>query len=154
VKIVKKHPKYRLRFKIDAKHCASAKRKDPCQCVIAQAMYDTFGDNIATVQVLHTKTILIFTNGTVKEYRTPRDLRDGLKAFDETGVWNLPEGDHFLLPIRRGKTAEYEKTRAQNRRTSGDLNMEKRAPARKKKKPIVLNPRLITIRKMKVGRAK
>lgn len=152
MKIVKKHPKYRLRFKIGAKHCAFAKQKDPCKCVIAQAMYDTFGDNIATVQVLHTKTILIFTNGTVKEYRTPSELREGLKAFDQTGVWDLAEGEYFLLPLRPGKTAEYEKSRSQNRRAAGDPNMEKRAG--KKRKRAVLNPRLITIRKMKVGRVK
>jgi hypothetical protein len=57
--------KYRMAFEINQSHCKNAKPKDPCRCVVAQAMYDKFGDHLATVHVLSTKTTLYFHSGSI-----------------------------------------------------------------------------------------
>jgi hypothetical protein len=134
--------KYRMAFEINQSHCKNAKPKDPCRCVVAQAMYDKFGDHLATVHVLSTKTTLYFHSGKVRQYRTPTVLRNGLKRFDQSGVWDLPAGTYFLLPAPDTKTEnEVRKNRAldpnRNHKNLGH-----------KKKPAPLNPRLITLRKM------
>lgn len=146
-------PKKRLWFVIDQSHCTTAVRKDPCRCVIAQAFYAKFGDNLGAIQVLATKTYLTFQKGVIKEYRTPPELREALKTFDETGSWNLLPGEYCLLPVAPHASAEAIRLRARQRRADGDPNVvgRKDVPYNGTKKKRSLNPRLISLRSMGTG---
>jgi hypothetical protein len=148
----KSEPKYRLKFEVSEKHCETAVRKDPCRCVIAQAMYDKFGDALASIHVLPTRTTLVYNDGRIRIYRTPRVLREGLKSFDETGEWHLAAGTYYLLPRKKSNQAAFERERAKRRVAAGDPHKLIRKPAQgKAPRARKLDPRMITLRTMKVG---
>jgi hypothetical protein len=137
----KSEPKYRLKFEINESHCETAVRKDPCRCVIAQVMYEKFGDSLASIHVLPTTTTLVYHNGRMTVYRTPRILRDGLKSFDETGVWDLAVGTYYLLPRKRSERYGMKKLRSKSKTGKPPV---KRGPYARR-----LDPRMITLRNMK-----
>jgi len=141
----KSEPKYRLKFEISEKHCNTAVRKDPCRCVIAQAMYEKFGDSLASIHVLPTTTTLVYHAGRVVVYRTPRVLRNGLKRFDETGEWSLEPGTYYLLPRKKSERYALKKQRASKNRKYSPPNFQ--GPRARK-----LDPRMITLRNMKTAK--
>jgi hypothetical protein len=137
----KSEPRNRLKFEITAKHCNSAVRKNPCKCVVAQALYARCGVNLAAIHVLPTTTTLVYLSGKISIYRTPRILRDGLKSFDETGEWDLAEGTYYLLPRKK---SDQPGERAKRKLDPNRKHSNKGTRARAKN----LDPRMITLRKM------
>lgn len=86
-----------ITFTIDRSHAKAATCRDPEACVIARALSATFGDLFQGVHVGATVT-KVFNEGRVIRYATPSSLRKGLLHFDETGEWDLPDGEYKLLP--------------------------------------------------------
>ena len=86
----------RLMFEITQDDCDTACRLNKNDCVIAKALQAVV-PGLERVEVGATIT-LIFSNNAAWRYVTPTKLRDGLVAFDSTGVWNLPLGVYALLP--------------------------------------------------------
>lgn len=87
-----------LKFEITKQNVASAKCKDPKQCVIAQAMRAALGDYIEEFEVGAFVTKVTFA-GRVVRYRTPIVLARALRHFDRTGRWDLPPGMYGLRPL-------------------------------------------------------
>lgn len=146
-------PKKAIQFEITVKHCEVAKRKDPCECVIAQSFYDKFKEKLSSIHVLSTITTLIYPSGLVHRYRTPPDLRNALEEFDKTGLWNLEPGTHELLPLPRSQTSKAQAARARIRRADGDENMSRKYPYTGKQRRRNLDPRKITLRGMRAATA-
>lgn len=84
-------------FTISKEHIKKAKCKDPSQCVIAQALNDSMGAFFDGVEVGSTIT-KVYYPGRILRFATPVLLRKALKGFDETGIWDLPEGKYELTP--------------------------------------------------------
>lgn len=147
----KSEPRKPLKFEITAQHCTLAKRKDACNCVIAQAFYSKFGASLASIHVLPTITTLIFPDGRVHRYRTSPLLRKALTDYDKDGVWSLDPGVYELLPLPKSLTAKAQSQRAKKRRNVGDVNMDKRYPYTGKQRRRNLDPRKINLRDMRAA---
>lgn len=141
-------PRKRLMFEITQAHCEIAVQNDPCNCVIAQAFHDKFGDGLAAINVLPTRTKLIFSDGRIHRYCTPSVLRDALSEFDRTKHWNLPEGVYYLLPIPKSESADKKREQSRMRRAKGDpaYNVKYEFSGRGQGRP--LNARNIKLRNM------
>ena len=114
-----------LRVWITKNHCDKAHRSDGRQCVIAQALREVIpalndvevGSNITKVNV----------NGKIIRYSTPPRLRAGLREFDQTGEWKLPEGMYLLLPPKgRDKLARNQDLKTRDRWKKWSREYEKR----------------------------
>jgi hypothetical protein len=147
----KSEPRKKLMFEITPKHCSLAEgaQTDPCRCVIAQAFYDKFGENLASIQVLPTRTTLSFIDGRIHKYKTPQMLRDALTEFDATKHWKLPEGVYFLLPIPKTQRASRKREESRKRRAAGDPAYNVKYELTGRGRPRQLNPRNITLRNMR-----
>lgn len=86
-----------LSFKITRASIVLAKCKDPTKCVVAQAMMALFGDIFDGIEVGSSITKLYIPGKEIR-YSTPSSLKRAIVIFDNTGLWNLPEGEYTLLP--------------------------------------------------------
>lgn len=83
-----------LSFVITAAHIRRAKRRNPCECVVAQALKDKLGPLVKiSVGAATTK---VYTGKKVVRYRTPDALRNALQRFDIHGKWDLDPGAYRL----------------------------------------------------------
>jgi len=87
-----------LPFRITRAHIALAKCKDPSQCVVALAVMALLGDFFDGIEV-GTNITKIYSTGKETRYQTPSSLRNAIRVFDKTGLWNLPEGEYVFLPV-------------------------------------------------------
>lgn len=89
-----------LTVEIKREHIAQGVPGDKCNCAVAQALQDKFGETVDGFEVGGNRTKIHFdAGGSTFVYRTPVLLRRALPAFDKTGHWNLPVGKFQLLPI-------------------------------------------------------
>ena len=144
-----KEPRKALKFEIQQKHCEIAKRNNACQCVIAQAFIDKYGNLLLEIQVLSTITVLIWSGGHAERYQTPPKLRVALREFDKTGKWDLPHGQYSLLPIPPSQTAKAQKIRAIIRRYKDDSNMSRKYPFSGKLRQRAMNPRFVNLKALR-----
>jgi hypothetical protein len=93
-----------LTLNIAEEHAERGEPRDRCNCVVAQALQDLFGESIVGVDVGPNKTKIYFDEGPQIQYKTPPILRDHLVIFDETHSWNLPVGPLTLLPYPKNKS--------------------------------------------------
>lgn len=100
-----------LIFRITAAHVAKAKCQNPNECVVAQAINDQLVDQLERIDV-GTSIIKITTETKVYRYATPSRLRDCIKVFDRTKMWNLPLGEYRLNAMPRA-TATRQVTRSE-----------------------------------------
>jgi hypothetical protein len=138
-------PRKSLLFSINENHVCNAKRSDPCQCVIAQALIEKYKESVLEVHVLATAITIILSGGRMMRFRTPKVLREGLTNFDETGEWNLPVGVYKLEPVQKSQTRLHQRERAKKRRLLNDPNMSKKYERNKSKTKKVISPRLIKL---------
>lgn len=108
-------PRKPLKFFIKKKHVECAVRGKPCECVIAQAFMDQHGNDLLNIEVRATVTTLIWAGARVERYATSELLREALRRFDNTGQWNLSEGEYELLPLPKSQTKKAVRTRARMR---------------------------------------
>ena len=87
-----------LTFRITKAFIAMAKCKDPAKCVIALAVMALLGDLFDGIEV-GTNITKLYTPGKEIRYSTPSSLRNAIRVFDTTGMWNLPEGEYTFLPV-------------------------------------------------------
>jgi hypothetical protein len=139
-----REPRKPLKFRITAKHIKKAVRKDPCNCVIAQALADT--QRVQSCEVNACITTVIVRGG-AERYQTPPDMRKGLENWDNGGDWDLPPGEYALLPVPPSQTKKAIREAARKRRANGDPNMfhDRSIYPRRKQN---LSPRAITHRQL------
>jgi hypothetical protein len=84
-----------ITFAIKEKHAREAEPGDPCKCVVARALQDTFGDFLQGV-FIGPQISKVVTKTEVIRFRTPAALAKAIPIFDTTGQWNLPPGTYTL----------------------------------------------------------
>jgi hypothetical protein len=89
-----------LRFEITKKHVKLAKKCDATGCVVAQALLDSLGEMLDSVQVGSNVTKVV-TDSKVFRYTTPTMLKQAIPEFDRTGIWNLKPGTYHLAPYSK-----------------------------------------------------
>lgn len=100
------HAKHPLRFEVRQCNIKNGKKGSKNQCVLADALADTFGEMVLGFEV-GTAVTKIYAAGQVTKYKTPKALRTQITKFDQTGQWDLPPGHYQLEPFpvtkRRGR---------------------------------------------------
>ena len=87
-----------LRFEVRQCNIDAGKAGSKNQCVLADALADTFGEMVLGFEV-GTAVTKIYAAGQVTKYRTPKVLRTQIVKFDTTGRWDLPPGRYQLEPF-------------------------------------------------------
>jgi hypothetical protein len=88
-----------LTFVMRESHVLWARRKNEGECAVALALADA-QPTATHLSVGHYITKVLFDSGVCIRYHTPLRLREALKHFDQTGLWDLPPGEYSLLPPR------------------------------------------------------
>lgn len=86
-----------LNFTITAAHVRKALCKDPANCVIAQAVRAQYGFQFEMILV-GASIIKVYMKGKVIRFATPKNLREALRRFDRTKLWDLPAGTYTIHP--------------------------------------------------------
>lgn len=139
-----REPKTPFDVNITKQHVKKAIPRDPCNCVVAQAL--SADPRVLSCEVFAHITTLVTRSG-FERYQTPKALRDGLENWDNTGDWKLKPGVYTLLPVTKSQTRKARREGARKRRAAGDPNMfhdRSIYPHRKQN----LSPRQITHREL------
>lgn len=127
-----KKAKRKLALTITKENIKSAVPGDSCNCVVAQALQNKFGEIVQGVDVGPNKTKVHLDDGgqgTTWMYKTPTILRKQLPLFDKTGKWPLPPGIVELLPYpKAGQSGRHD---AANPRHRGDFHGKVYIPTRR-----------------------
>lgn len=121
-----------LSIQITEEHVKKAVCKDPTQCVVAQALKQHFSGMLDGFIVGSNITKIFSIGGkTCVRYSTSGPLARSLKAFDETGLWNLTPGIYELKPLAQSyrRAARFDKMKHSGG-TKSLFNNGKRAPTR------------------------
>ena len=112
-------PQKPKKFTVLPEDVEGATPKDPCNCVLAKALGR---QGAVYVEVCATITSVTY-RGRCERYATPPILKQGLKSFDDTGLWSLPAGTYSLNPVPPSQTRKAMRETAAARRAEGDANM-------------------------------
>lgn len=118
--------KKNLKIEILPGHTKDARKCDGKNCVIARAFQDsTIGEYFDEVEVGITIT-KVTLNGKIMRYETPARLRPAIQPFDETGKWDLEEGEYTFRPpcksMKLGARKERKSTPPGNNRDESRSN--------------------------------
>lgn len=115
-----REPRKPFKCIITKNHIKRARKADPCYCVFAQALADT--GRVMSAEVNATITTIIVRGG-AERYQTPNSVREGLKRYDDTGKWSLPEGVYEFPPVPPSQTKKVLREAARKRRAEGNPHM-------------------------------
>jgi hypothetical protein len=126
VRKVKVYTERPLKFEITPQHEKVAKCKDPCQCVIAQALTEALGP-MMQMAIVGATVVKIITDTKVIMYRTPQLLKIALQHFDKKLGWPLDPGNYKLLPYseKRHRMHIMSTRRWQSKKRTGGLRTMK-----------------------------
>lgn len=125
-----------LTIKVSPKHHRAAVSCDGKHCVLAQAFDDSnVGEFYQGVEVGLTITKITLADRILR-YATPSALKSHIKNFDQTGKWNLPEGEYTFNPPSPtarlgGRPSRWLKHRANTDGSGRDVMKGRAAPTRR-----------------------
>lgn len=86
-----------ITIQVKPEHAKKAVCRNGKSCVVARAFEAHFGEFFEGFEV-GTSITKVQCNGRVVRYTTPYSLKAHIKHFDETGRWDLPEGEYKFNP--------------------------------------------------------